>query len=149
MAGGPLCEVRRALAGDGLFAVEPIAAGACVLELPAEFDERAGRHTIQVDDRRHQSYTGEMDDFMNHSCRPTAVLDADNLRILAIRPITAGEEITLNYTASEWDMAEPFVCRCDGTAREIRGFRHLSPVEQADIAPLVPAWLWARRHRTV
>lgn len=140
------CEVRVCQVGRGVFAIEPIPAGESVLYLSEVFDDRPARHTIQVGEHRHQAETGETDDFLNHACQPTAYVDADNLRIVARRAIAAGEEITINYAASEWDMAEPFVCRCDGTERTIRGFRHLSAAEQEQMRALVPAWLWAHRH---
>ncbi|HEX7275740.1 MAG TPA: SET domain-containing methyltransferase [Acidimicrobiales bacterium] len=138
------CHVRTSDSGRGVYASEPIAAGECVLVLPAVFDTTPGRHTIQVGAGRHQAFTNEIDDFLNHSCDPNAVVDAENLRILALRPIAAGEEVTFHYEASEWDMAEPFLCQCpSGTPRLIRGFRHLSAAERALLAPLVPTWLRA------
>jgi hypothetical protein len=143
------CEVRPAATGLGTFATEAIAAGEWAVELAPVFEEEPGRHTIQVDEARHQAYTADIDDFVNHSCNPSAVLDTDSLRLVARRPLVPGEEITLDYSASEWDMVEPFVCHCDGTPRTIRGFRHLSLAERERIAELVPAWLWSRRHDRV
>jgi SET domain-containing protein len=141
-----VCEVRACATGKGVFAVSPIPAGEAAVHLSEVFDDRASRHSIQVGEGRHQAHTGEVDDFVNHSCRPSAYLDAENLRIVAREEIAAGEEVTINYSASEWDMAEPFLCRCDDSARWVRGFRHLSSAEQREIEDLVPAWLWAHRH---
>lgn len=140
------CEIRPAAVGVGVFAVEPVPAGAGAVMLPAVFEDRPGRHTIQLDAGRHQAYTGDVDDFLNHSCRPNTYLDPEGLRLVALHPIAAGEEITFNYSASELDMAEPFECLCDGTPRLVRGFRHLSPTEREEVAHLVPDWLWASRH---
>jgi SET domain-containing protein len=127
-----------------VFALEQIAAGEWAIELPPVFDSQPASHTIQIDERRHQAYTGDVDDFINHACDPSAYLDVENLRVMARRPIGPGQEITINYAASEWDMLQPFVCACDGIPRTIRGFRHLSPGERQQIAHLVPAWLRAR-----
>jgi len=138
------CEVRSAATGMGAFAVDPIPVGEWAIELRPVFDDQPGRHTIQVDERRHQAYTGDPDDFVNHSCDPSTYLDAENLRLVARRAIAAGEEITINYTASEWDMAESFVCLCDGTPRTIRGFRHLTPGDRREVLHLVPGWLSAQ-----
>lgn len=145
LSDGLRCEVRPTPVGMGAFATQPLAAGDWAIELAPVFDDRPGRHTIQVDAHRHQAFTDELDDFINHSCEPSVSLDAWNLQVVARRPIAVGEEITLNYSASEWDMAEPFVCTCDGTAKTIRGFRHLSVAEQLLVEDLVPGWLWARR----
>jgi hypothetical protein len=135
------CEIRSATVGFGVFATEAIPAGATAVTLPPIFGDRPGRHTIQIDDRRHQAFTDDIDDFVNHSCRPTTYLDPDQLGLVALRLIAPGEEITFNYAASEWDMTDPFECRCDGTARIIRGFRHLSLPERRQLEHLVPAWL--------
>jgi SET domain-containing protein len=138
------CEVRPTALGMGVFAVELIRSGEEVLELPPVFDDEPGRHTIQVDEHRHQAYTGDVDDFVNHACDPNAYLDAGSLRLLARRSIVAGEEITLDYATFEWDMVDPFVCGCDGTPRTIRGFRYLSTADRLRVADIVPAWLSAR-----
>jgi hypothetical protein len=140
------CEIRPAAMGKGVFATEPIPAGTGAVILPAVFDDRPGRHTIQLGAGQHQAYTGHVDDFLNHSCRPSTFLDPEGLRLVALHPIGAGEEVTFNYSASELDMAEPFECLCEGTPRLVRGFRHMSPTERDQIAHLVPAWLWALRH---
>jgi len=139
------CRVQESVPGKGVFAIEPIDAGEWVIMLSPVFDEQPSRHSIQVGEHRHQAYTGETDDFVNHSCMPNARVDTENLRLVAVRPVTAGEEITIDYEASEWDLAEPFKCLCDGQVRVVRGFRHLSAAEQLALAPLVPAWLWERR----
>jgi hypothetical protein len=139
----PRVEVRDSPLGKGVFAVEAIPAGACVLELPPVFEESPGRHTLQVGERRHQSFTGDADDFVNHSCKPTCCLDAGSLRLMALTAVAAGQEVTLNYLATEWELVEPFVCACDGRERLIRGYRHLSPEERSELGPFVAPWLRA------
>ena len=139
------CEVRECDLGKGVFAVERIGAGEVVVILEEVFDDRPGRYTIQVDEHRHQAFTDDVDDYLNHSCRPTARLEPDGMCFVAVRPIEAGEEVTFHYGTTEWDMAEPFTCGCDGTPTVVRGFRHLSAAEQEELGALVPAWLWARR----
>ena len=141
------CALRRGPLGMGVVAVVPIAPGEVAIELSKVFVAVADRHSIQLSPDRHQAFTDELDDFVNHACEPTARLEPEGFRIVAHREIDVGEEITLNYDAQEWDLAEPFVCVCDGVARPIRGFRHLSAEEQARLRPLAPAWLWERRRR--
>jgi SET domain-containing protein len=142
------CRVEETGHGRGVFATEAIAAGEWVLQLSPVFDDRPGRHTIQVGEHRHQAFTDEIDDYLNHSCVPNTWLDTDNLRVVALCPIAPGDEVTFDYDASEWDMAEPFDCRCGADPRVVRGFRHLTPAEQEARASRVPAWLWARRSVT-
>ena len=61
--------------------------------------------------------------------------------------VSRSEEITFNYLTSEWDMAEAFECRC-GAERclgNIRGFKHLTPAEQAGLEPLLTPFLRSLR----
>jgi len=137
-------EVRTSALGRAVFATAPIAAGESVIELARVFEEAPGSHTIQVGERRHQAFTGEIDDFVNHSCDPTCRVDVSALTMSTIADIAVGQELTFNYLTTEWDMIQPFRCECDGEPRLIRGFRHLSPEEQARLTPLVAPWLLQR-----
>ncbi len=161
----PKIELRQRcmLSADfGVLAREVIPAGSVLMALAHVFVERAGRHTIQVDARRHQAGTGEIDDYLNHSCDPNCALDFTRLELVSRRAIAPGEELSFNYLTSEWDMAAPFTCHCgacdrlagtpsdshgsrDGRdGRLIRGFRHLSPAEQDLLAPLASPYLRLR-----
>jgi hypothetical protein len=70
------------------------------------------RHSIQVDARRHVLMEPDALRFTNHSCDPTVHIDTARRRIVALRRIEPGDEITYFYPATEWLMAEPFTCRC-------------------------------------
>jgi len=148
----PKIELRQRcmLSADfGVTAREAIPAGTVLMSLAHVFVDRPGRHTIQIDARRHQAGTGEIDDYLNHSCDPNSALDFTRLELVSLRPIAAGEELSFNYLTSEWDMAAPFTCQCGacdrlggpGGPRVIRGFRHLSPAEQDLLAPLASPYL--------
>ncbi|HEY8376297.1 MAG TPA: SET domain-containing methyltransferase [Nannocystis sp.] len=143
----PKIELRRAEIGQGVFAREAIAAGEVLIALAHVFVGAPERHTIQIDGERHQAGTGEIDDYLNHSCDPNAALDAERLCFVAIRAIAPGEEVTFNYLTSEWDMAEAFDCRCgaEHCLSKIRGFRHLPPEEQDRLLPLLTPFLRAQR----
>jgi hypothetical protein len=138
-------EVRRsALGGFGVFTIERITAGTTLIELPAVFDDTSGRHTIQVGERRHQAFTDDIDDYLNHSCHPTAHVDTERLCVVALRDLEAGEEVTFNYLTTEWDMVEPFVCSCDGQERLVGGLRHARSEERDALYPWLAPWLRAR-----
>ena len=137
-------EVRASPLGRGVFVTAPIGAGETVVELPPVFDNTAGRHTIQVAERRHQAFTRNVDDFVNHSCAPTCRVDAVALQMVALVPLEVGQELTFNYLTTEWDMTDPFVCSCDGERRLIRGFGHLTPEQQTSLASLLTPWLQER-----
>ena len=116
--------VRSAIDGYGVVATRAFAAN----ELLAEVDGVAWREGENVDDKYSlwvdEGHYFDMVDqtrWINHSCDPNAKLDvgvapatgAVYARILARRPIAAGEEIAYDY-AFPAHLAEP--CRC-GSAR--------------------------------
>lgn len=143
-------EVRPCGSGQALFAAADIAAGERLLALAPVFVSAIGRYTIQIDGERHQAGTDEADDFMNHSCEPSARLDFETLEVLALRPIAAGELVTFNYLSSEWDMAEPFACECgsSGCVGTIRGFRHLDADQRRALMHLASPYLRGRLEDT-
>ena len=62
--------------------------------------------------------------------------------LTAVRTIQPGEQISFDYNTTEYEMASPFRChcgQCDGI--EIRGFRFLSPAQQAQRVPLLEPYL--------
>ena len=77
--------------------------------------------------------------YMNHGCEPTAVIR--EREVIAAGDIAPLEGVTFDYNTTEYDMAEPFQCRC-GSARcvgVVRGARHLTPEQRA--ARILPAYL--------
>jgi hypothetical protein len=73
--------------------------------------------------------------FMNHSCLPSAVIRGR--QVFSLRPLEPWQEITFHYNTTEYEMAEPFDCRC-GTPdceRQIQGFRFLSRPERERLRP--------------
>ncbi|KAJ3286364.1 hypothetical protein HDU76_007987 [Blyttiomyces sp. JEL0837] len=50
--------------------------------------------------------------FMNHSCSPSVFVDTTNFRIIALRDINPGDEVTFFYPSTEWRMDQPFTCWC-------------------------------------
>jgi uncharacterized protein len=120
--------VRSSIDGYGVVATRPFVAG----DLLAEVDGVAWRDGDAVDDR----YSLWIDDglyfdmvdqtrWINHSCEPNGEVEADldvdsrlcAARIVAIRPIATGDEITYDYGFTA-DVAEP--CACG--SRACRGF---------------------------
>ncbi|MEV4641256.1 SET domain-containing protein-lysine N-methyltransferase [Actinoplanes sp. NPDC049548] len=75
--------------------------------------------------------------FTNHSCEPNAVVRGREF--VALHCIEPWSQITFNYNTTEFDMAEPFDCRCGSPQCEgvIRGYRWLSPEARQRVAPLL------------
>lgn len=76
---------KSRLHGLGLFARKSVTKGECVLH----FDKNCGGSVMALDD-----FYGR---YMNHSGHPTCC--ADGYRLLALRDICTGDEITIDYAS--------------------------------------------------
>lgn len=118
-------DVRpSAIDGQGAFAAEPIPARRKIGEIRGQalsVEEARIRATrserimiVELSPRRAIDFTHSADPmrYTNHSCQPNARLDIRQGRVefYALRPIAAGEEITVDYgpTHHEGRLA----CRC-------------------------------------
>lgn len=136
----PRISVRPSSAGSGLWCDEPVEAGRCVLEFDGVVRGIPARYSVQVglDEHVHpddaavaaQDRTRFQWRFLNHSCAPTCRVAGRGLA--ALRDLAAGEELTFDYNATEWSMAEPFTCTCGACGGSVvRGFAHLDAAERA------------------
>ena len=87
------------------------------------------RYTIQRGESDHILLTPRALQFTNHSCDPNVAFDFERGRVVAVTAIELGDEITYFYPSTEWEIAEPFACRCGSTAclEMIRGARFTPP----------------------
>jgi hypothetical protein len=112
---GARCVARRSLRR-----------GEAIVRLSGALTRQSYR-TIQIDKYRHLEEP-QILAFLNHSCRPTVLVDTRRLSVFAATDIAAGEEFTFFYPSTEWKMVKPFICLC-GSAQclhYIAGARHLS-----------------------
>ena len=118
-----------------VIATQTVHAGGEVLEFIGELVDRPSKYSLQVGEDLHLlAPEGEPWRYLNHSCDPNARMAG--MKLLALRDIAPGDEVTFDYNTTEWAMATPFTCgcgACDG--RLIAGFSRLSPREQADLEP--------------
>ncbi|KAF2117299.1 hypothetical protein BDV96DRAFT_611741 [Lophiotrema nucula] len=82
--------------------------------------------------------------YINHSCQPTLIFDMTHWEI-RVSPaleggLKAGDELTFFYPSTEWDMAQPFDCRCG--QNECRG--KISGAK--DMPDVVLRQYWLNRH---
>lgn len=109
---------RADLGQDGLRTLRPVRKGAILARFTAKrILDRPARLTLQVDDERHVELDPPLLARVNHGCDPNVAFAVDDLpagpgELVALRDITAGEELTAFYPATEWQMAEPFPCNC-------------------------------------
>ncbi|KAF0693607.1 Aste57867_15472 [Aphanomyces stellatus] len=98
------------------------------------------RFTIQMAHDKHVEVFGGLE-YANHSCNPNAsfvMSESDPIvKLVAIKPITKGQDITFDYNTTEWDMDEKFNCQCgDAACRgHVHGAKHLN---NADVLKLLP-----------
>lgn len=129
----------------GLFANVAINEGELLFRIEGERTSYPTRYSVQIDENVHIDIgAGCLPDefikkypwrFMNHSCEPNTVIYGQE--VFAKRSILPLEEVTYNYNTTEYEMAEPFICRCpsSGCLRLIRGFKYLSVPERELLRP--------------
>jgi SET domain-containing protein len=139
----PKIELRAQGGELGVFARASIDAGERLVLLAHVFVDSPSQHTIQLDARRHQAGTSELDDYFNHSCAPNCLLDVTALTFVAARAIAADEQLSFNYLTTEWSLDAPFSCWCAGPecVQEIRGFKHLPRARQLAMKPVISPFL--------
>ena len=133
---------------EGFFSLkakEDIPSGAFLSDVWGPVTDLPTPHTVQVGIKEHVDPVGPLR-YTNHSCQPNAkfVFESryhDSLTppslddghqvfwyIEATRDIKKGEEITFDYTTTEYNMSRWFQCLCGYKycMGEIKGFKHLS-----------------------
>lgn len=114
----PKLEIRTAGAkGRGVFALEPIAKGQCVLALCGRLLPTAALTddllALQVAPDLWLCSDGSLlDDFVNHSCDPNTGFTTGETVLFALRDIEAGEEICWDYSTSISEPGWSLDCCC-------------------------------------
>ncbi len=124
----------------GLFAVGAISAREVLIDLRGEKLLRApNRESLQVGERSHVIGRRGTVGRLNHACEPNARLSIGGDSIVALCDVAPGEEITVNYLATEYDMHDKFRCDCGSPEcfGVIRGFRYLSDDERSRLLPVL------------
>ncbi|MBX3652002.1 MAG: SET domain-containing protein [Burkholderiales bacterium] len=133
--------VRPVRNGKGIIALRSFRRGATVCRIRGRIvsadivwgywrrgNTRRGENCFRFDADRYLDPEGEIGAYANHACNPNTgiVKDARGLKMVAIRPISTGEEITHDYSTllgadDVWTMR----CNC-GDARCRRVVRKIS-----------------------
>jgi uncharacterized protein len=115
--------VRRAGAGRGLFALEPIQKGASIIEYvgPTLAEEQwlnsRNRYLFKVTEKKTIDGWNKRNiaRFINHSCRPNCVIKISKGRVFVVakRRIKPGEELAYHYGKEYFNLyIKPTGCRC-------------------------------------
>lgn len=126
--------------GKGVVATESIAAGELVLnfagpivhrsQLPVPYERVPDRY-LQIDQELYLGASGDLDDFVNHSCDPNTGIriDGSQVYLRALRPIVIGEEITYDYSTTmdedDWEM--DCACNASHCRKRVTDFKKLPP----------------------
>ncbi len=116
-------KVKKCRTGRGLFAAENIKKGICFLEYfgrELTEDEKytsESSYLFEVNDRITIDgwAKGNIAKYINYACNPNAEFDTykNKIYVLALRDITKGEEITINYGDEYFDeYIKPNGCLC-------------------------------------
>lgn len=118
--------------GKGVFAIKPFAKGEVILQAKGpildydDFEDGSYEdcHCLQIGERTYIGSSGDIDDFVNHSCDPNAGyrIVGERADLIAIRDIQPGEEITFDYSTSMHNDANEMDCACG--APQCRGRIH-------------------------
>ncbi len=124
----PQVEVRVSHGGHGVFVLEPVLAGARILEFVGP---RVGRRVVeraaaagdgdgflQIGVDEFYALSGGADDFVNHSCAPNTYIqsEAGLYYLVANRDIAAGAELYFDYGMTQIAFPFRFVCLCGAAA---------------------------------
>ena len=116
-------KVKRSKTGLGLYAMEPIKKGSCVIEyvgrvvpLPEQYTSNS-KYLFAVTDRKTidgaiRSNTAR---YINHACKPNCEIEVywGRVYVLALRNIKAGEELTYDYDTEYFEEhIKPKGCKC-------------------------------------
>src|SRR6267142_6941490 len=97
----------------GLFAVVSIAKDEILIDLNGEETlSSPTRRSLQIGEGKHAFGREETVGYLNHGCDPNVFLDFSCLCVRALKDIRAGEEVAINYAATEYDMHDSFPCAC-------------------------------------
>jgi hypothetical protein len=139
------CGVLRAAGEYRLVAIRPIQEGERLFRMEGDRVSRPSRYSVQIGEELHMDLgpgysSEEMLDryfwrFMNHGCDPNMLIAGED--VLALHDIEPGETLTFNYNTTEWNMAEPFRCRCGSPQclGTIRGYKHLTAAQREELFP--------------
>jgi len=145
LPGEPL-QVCSGRLGRTVSATRAIGPGETILKTWGQQAAQRSRRTIQVAADMHVEPDG-VAVLMNHSCDPNCGVvirsGAREIEIRALRPIAAGEEVTIDYDTFEYEVTLGGACRC-GSLKcrgRVAGYKHLSSDVKARYGEFIAEYL--------
>ena len=124
-----LVELVKNDVGSGLVARRHFSKGEIICPLTwAGRKSEPTRWTIQCGLDEHAEILPIELRYVNHSCNPNVFFDVDKNELRALHDIAPGEELRYFYPSTEWQMDEPFDCKCgeNGCCGRIAGASQMS-----------------------
>jgi SET domain-containing protein len=109
------CEVMQNKENNqhGLFANASFKAGDTIVAFDAsKIVDTPNYLTVQVSEHKHIYLFPEYLQYVNHCCEPNVIFNTTTMQLECISDIETGEELRFFYPATEWKIAQQFVCNC-------------------------------------
>lgn len=141
-----ILELKPTNNGMGVFAKAPIPAGTVIFEFTGTVLTRSqfptnlkpeDDHYLQVGKDSYLGPSGDLDDFINHSCSPNCGVRVVGNRALlfTLYDIRLGSELTFDYSTTSTETQENWslTCNCGSYScrKIVSGFQYLTPEQQA------------------
>lgn len=109
------CDVRlnKKNNQNGLFSNEVFKTGDSIVAFKSlKIVETPNYLTIQLSENKHIYLLPEYLQYVNHSCEPNVLFNTTTMQLECVSDIEVGDELCFFYPATEWRMAQQFVCTC-------------------------------------
>ena len=98
---------------QGLFAAKPFKVGDQMISFGAsKIVDTPNYLTVQISATQHIHLFPAYLQYINHSCEPNVLFNTTTMLLECISDIEEGDELCFFYPATEWRMAQQFVCNC-------------------------------------
>lgn len=97
--------------GKGVISYRAFRAGDLLCDLQGEIVSEVLQHTLQVAPGKHlldRDFSG----YFLHSCAPNVSVDMQNMKVVALQDIAAGDYLFMDYAETEEVLFKQFQCRC-------------------------------------
>jgi len=83
--------------------------------------------TLQTGVDKHITLKPDCLQYTNHSCEPNTFFDTTAMKLICLKPVVPGDELSFFYPGTEWEISLPFVCNCKNKncLQLINGAAHL------------------------
>jgi len=109
------CEVKQNNVNQqkSLFATSAFKVGDTIASFDAsKFLDTPNYLTVQISETKHILLAPEYLQYINHSCEPNVLFNTSTMLLECVNDIEVGDELCFFYPATEWRMAQQFICNC-------------------------------------